>query len=625
MRENANSRPLLVYDGECRFCCVWIEYWKCLTGDRVDYIPFQEAASQIPEIPLVKFQTSVQLILPDGQVLSGAHAVFQTLASAPGKGWMLWLYRRIPGVPQVSEWFYRVVAAHRDFFYQVTRWLWGERLVPSSDTLVRWLFFRALGLIYLIAFASFGVQILGLIGSNGILPVGDFLQWINATFGSQGYWLVPTVFWINSGDTFLRLVPIAGAGLALLLLVGFTHHVILVLLYLAYLSLVSAGQDFMAFQWDILLLETGFLAIFLVGSSSVSLWLLRWLLFRLMFLSGASKLLSGDPTWRNLTALDFHFETQPLPTVVGWYFYQLPAWFRHISVLIMFAIELGAPFLIWGPRRLRFLSAASIVFLQGLIFLTGNYAFFNLLTITLCILLLDDAVLQRVLPRRIIRRIKAPKPESPLGRFALIAVAVVVLCISGFQLVGFFAGRVPAPAGDVLRFAAPFRVVNTYGLFAVMTTSRPEIVVEGSNDGETWVEYGFRYKPGDVRRAPVWVEPHQPRLDWQMWFAALGSYGDKPWLMDRLIRANPSVAFRLAESNVDPWFISFMLRLLQGSPEVLALLDKNPFPNAPPRYVRAELYDYRLTDVATLNATGAWWQRETRGLYFPTMTLGESP
>ena len=628
MRVDATTRPLMVYDGDCDFCCFWIDYWKSLTGERVEYAPFQEAASRFPQLPLVKFQTSVQLILPNGRILSGAHAVLQSLASAPCHGWMLWLYERIPGVAPVSEWCYRLVAAHRDFFYLVTRLLWGKRLEPQTGALVRWLFFRALGLVYLIAFASFGVQILGLIGSDGILPLGDFLQWINQTFGGQGYLLAPTVFWINSGDTFLQLVPIAGIVLALLLLLGFTHQAILVVLYLAYLSLVTAGQDFMAFQWDILLLEVGFLAIFLVGSSSVGIWLFRWLLFRLMFLSGAMKLLSGDPTWRTLTALDFHFETQPLPTAIGWYFHQLPEWFHMISVVVVFAIELAAPFLIFAPRRLRFLSAASIVFLQVLIFLTGNYAFFNLLTIALCVLLLDDAVVLCVLPQRLIRRIKPPRAESPLARWVLAVVAVFIILVSGFQMVRIFAPRLPnpeggfrgAPVGDILRFVTPFHIVNTYGLFAVMTTSRPEIVVEGSNDGQTWIEYEFKYKPGDVRGAPVWVEPHQPRLDWQMWFAALGSYSEKPWLTNRFVTTNPSVAFRFANYHVDPWFISFILRLQEGSPAVLALLDKNPFPNAPPRFIRAQLYDYHFTDIATRDGTGAWWQRELVGVYLPALS-----
>lgn len=622
---NAVRRPLLVYDGDCEFCLIWIEYWKRLTGEHVDYAPFQEAAARFPEIPLARFQTSVQLILPDGRRFGGAHAVFQSLATVPGRGWMLRSYERIPGVSLTSESFYRVVATHRDLFYHLTRLLWGDRLEPERGVLVRWLYFRALGLIYLIAFGSFGMQISGLIGSSGILPVGDYLQWIGQSFGVRGYWLAPTVFWINSGDTFLRLVPIAGIILALLLLFGFTHRAVLVLLYLAYLSLANAGQDFMSFQWDILLLEAGFLSIFLAGPSGIGIWLHRWLLFRLVFLSGASKLLSGDLAWRNLTALDFHFWTQPLPTVIGWYFHQLPEWFHRISAAAMFAVELASPFLIFAPRRLRFLSAGSIVFLQVLILLTGNYAFFNLLTIALCIPLLDDVLLRRLLPHRLVQRIRAPGIESLLTRRILTAVAAVVLFLSGFQLVGIFARAVPPPVADVLEFVAPFRIVNTYGLFAVMTTSRPEIIVEGSIDGQTWKEYEFRYKPGDVRRAPVWVEPLQPRLDWEMWFAALGSSSDKPWLTNRLINANPSAAFWLANYNVDPWFISFMLRLQQGSPAVLALLDKNPFPGAPPRFIRAQLYNYHFTDIPTRDATGAWWERELAGMYLPTMTLEHNP
>lgn len=620
MSDNAGTRPVLVYDGECEFCRFWIDYWKRLTGECIEYAPYQEAASRFPSIPLDRFETSVVLVLPDGSTFSAAQAVFKSLAFAPGNGWMLRIYERIPGVAPISELFYRLVAANRDFFYLMTRLLWGRQLEPQTGALVRWLFFRALGLIYLIAFASIGVQILGLIGSDGILPVGDFLTWINQNFGVSGYWLTPTVFWLNSADTFVQLVPIVGVILSLLLLLGFTNRLVLLLLYVAYLSLVTAGQDFMAYQWDLLLLETGFLAIFLVGSSSIAIWLLRWLLFRLMFMSGAVKLLSGDPTWPGLTALDYHFWTQPLPTVVGWYFNQLPEWFHRISVLATLAIELAAPLLIFTPRRTRILAALPIIFLQVLIFLTGNYAFFNLLTIALCILLLDDAVIKRFLPQRLNKRITAPKPESRFARRILVVFAAVILFVSGFQIIGTFLQYVPRPVGAVLEAIAPFRVVNTYGLFAVMTRSRPEIVVEGSNDGEKWMEYGFKYKAGDIARAPVWVEPHQPRLDWQMWFAAIGSYSEKPWLTSRLNGLNPSVAFRLAGYGVDPWFISFMLQLQHGSPAVLALLDKNPFPDAPPRFIRARLYNYTFTDPATLASTGAWWHRDVMGVYFPAMT-----
>jgi hypothetical protein len=339
-----------------------------------------------------------------------------------------------------------------------------------------------------------------------------------------------------------------------------------------------------------------------VSSSSTILWLLRWLLFRLMFASGVVKLVSGDETWRNLTALTYHYETQPLPTLMGWYAHQLPEWFQKISVVGMFAIELVIPFLIFAPRRLRFVACAAFFALQLLIIATGNYCFFNLLTIALCILLLDDACLRRFIPKRVVARFNAPQPLTANLRYRNVCVAAlttVVLLVSGIQMAALFFKRVnlPIPAQRILSWAAPFRTINSYGLFAVMTTSRPEIIVEGSVDGQTWVEYAFKWKAGDLRRAPSWVAPHQPRLDWQMWFAALGNY----------------------QSN--PWFVNFMVRLLQGSPTVLALLETNPFPDSPPRYVQAVVYDYHFTDFATQRADGTWWRREWQREYCPVLSL----
>jgi lipase maturation factor 1 len=496
---------------------------------------------------------------------------------------------------------------------------------PSTARLAHWLFLRALGLIYLIAFASFGSQLGGLIGSNGILPAADYLQWMADHAGAQRLWLAPTVFWLNAGDTALQLVCIAGAILSALLLAGFERRALLALLFVLYLSLVSVGQDFMAYQWDSLLLEAGFLALLFDSPADLGVWLFRWLLFRLMFLSGAMKLLSGDPAWRQLTALDFHFETQPLPTVFGWYAHQLPEWFHRLSGAVMFAIELGAPFLIFAGRRLRLFAAASFVFLQTFIFVTGNYTFFNLLAVALCLLLLDDAFLRRVAPQRLSTRIIESSERRQASRWnqrVLSVLTCVYVLLGGFQMLGALTGRVPEPAVAVLNWLAPFRIVNTYGLFAVMTTTRPEISVEGSNDGQTWLEYEFEYKPGDVQSPPSWAAPHQPRLDWQLWFAALGYTTEKPWLTNRLFGSNSSAAFWLAGSNVDPWFVSFVVRLLQGSPEVLALMARNPFPDAPPRYVRAQLYQYHFSDVASHTADGAWWQRELKGTYFPASSLG---
>lgn len=578
-----SGKPLLIFDGKCGFCRIWIQYWNQLTGDRIGYAPSQEVGERFPQISPKNFGQSVQLAMPSGEVISGARGVFTTLTYAPGLAWLLWLYNHLPGFAPVTEAAYRVIAAHRPLFYQLTRFTFGRDIRPLTYARVEWIFLRVLALIYLVAFSSFGVQIQGLIGSRGILPAGRYLEAVSAAYGARSYWMLPGVFWLAHGDVFLRGVCIAGGAISVVLLFGYLERVSLVLLYILYLSLCTAGQDFMSFQWDMLLLETGFLAIFL-GSSKVVVLLFRWLLFRLTFLSGAVKLLSHDTTWSSLRAVSFHYMTQPLPTPLAWYMNQLPLWFQRVSAGVVFFIELAVPFLIFTPRRWRFFGAGCILFLQVLILLTGNYTFFNLLTMALCLLLFDDKALAGFRHRSRTVRIR---------RGFVATVSAVILILSGLELCGVFFER----ESSLVRLAAPFGIVNTYGLFAVMTTTRPEIVVQGSNDGVTWLDYEFKYKPGDLRQAPHWVAPHQPRLDWQMWFAAL------------------------SPARSPAWFDNFMVRLLQGSPDVLALLAKNPFAGATPKYVRALLFDYSFTDFAARRATGAWWQRKPLGQYFPAISL----
>jgi hypothetical protein len=338
------------------------------------------------------------------------------------------------------------------------------------------------------------------------------------------------------------------------------------------------------------------------------LWLLRWLLFRLMFLSGAVKLLSGDPTWHNLTALQYHYETQPLPTWVAWHAHHLPAGFQEFSTRVMFFVELGLPFLIFLPRRLRFVACGAFVLLQLGIALTGNYTFFNLLAILLCVLLLDDAVIRKIIPQRWRSEAKANAPASitafrrrlRTARVAgLASLAIFIFMMSGFLFYGSLR-REFNPDGlltKVYQKVASFRSINSYGLFAVMTTNRPEIIIEGSNDGQEWRAYEFKHKPGTLDQRPGFVAPHQPRLDWQMWFAALGTY------------------------DQNTWFQRFCFRLLQGSPEVLRLMEKNPFPKAPPKFIRASLYEYHFTTAAEKAKTGNWWKREYKGLYAPVWSL----
>lgn len=497
---------------------------------------------------------------------------------------------------------------------RVWRALYGPPL-KHEYTLTRWLFLRGLGFVYLFAFASMWTQVLGLVGSRGILPATSFLQSVDASGNPARFWIVPTLAWFNSSDDFLLFLCWGGVALSVLLILGVLPGPALALLWAFYLSLVNVGQDFLAFQWDALLLETGLLAIFFaplqlwwglpreVPPSKTVLWLLRLLLFRLMFFSGVVKLVSGDPTWHGLTALNYHYWTQPLPTPVAWFAHQLPPQFHSFSTALTLAIELGAPFLIFGPRRVRFVGTTLIAAIQVFIMLTGNFAFFNVLTIVLCVPVLDDAVVGRFLPGFVRARVGAPAARKPLWllprRLVVLPFAALIIALSWVQVQSIYFSRslVPEPLFNLTVKLLPFEVVNSYGLFAIMTTERPEIVVEGSEDGQTWLEYEFKYKPGDVTRMPPWVAPHQPRLDWQMWFAALTGPQDDP----------------LSSG----WFTLFMRRLLEGSPEVLALLEKNPFPGHPPRYIRAQLYSYTFTNFGA----AGWWHRELRGVYFSPSNL----
>jgi predicted DCC family thiol-disulfide oxidoreductase YuxK len=604
----------VVFDGDCNFCRRWISSWRQMTEGRVDFAPSQQAdiAAKFPEIPAEAYANSIQLIETNGRVYSGSEAVFRMLRYAPGEGGYFWCYQHLPGFKFISESFYAFVARHRIAFSRLTRWLLPPE--PSEFFRVRNVFLRFLGVVYLFAFGSFWMQAGGLIGGHGILPVSQYMREAAQYFrGFEGWHQLPTFCWWSASDASLQWQCGIGVAASVALILGIIPALFLPLLWLLYLSLTVAGQDFMSFQWENLLLEAGFLAIFLAPiartlrsrqrSSFIAVVLLRWLLFRLMFESGVVKLLSGDPTWRNFTALTYHYETQPLPTVIGWWAHQLPAWFHMGTVALIFVIELGVSFFILAPRRFRLWTFYPLVALQLGIALTGNYCYFNFLTIALCFLLLDDAALPKWFNSK-----PTNLPDFSLpGRFGRLALrlrgllltvcAVVVLLLSCLELCSIAGWTVPRALSRVHTWFAPFRSVNQYGLFAVMTTSRPEIIVEGSADGTNWLAYEFKYKPGNLKRAPRWIEPLQPRLDWQMWFAALSNY------------------------QQNPWFLNFCLCLLQGRPEVLGLIEKNPFPDAPPKYIRARTYDYEFTTPARHRESGEWWRREYLGEYMPPVSL----
>jgi hypothetical protein len=452
-----------------------------------------------------------------------------------------------------------------------------------------------LAVIYFAAFASMAVQIEGLIGENGILPIQSKLTEIAQLFPDSKFSAFPTLFWSDASDQALMSVCFAGMAAAVLLLLNVFARMALVLCYVLYLSISVAGQDFTAFQWDVFLLEAGFLGIFLTWGSELIVFLYRWLIARFMLMGGIVKLASGDPSWANLTALNYHYQTQPLPSPLAYYAYYLPHWFNEFCVAAVLVIELIVPFFVFLPRRFRLFAAWSFIILQGSIILTGSYNFFNVLTILLCLFLFDDEDIEKRLPTRLVSVIRQKKSSpGPVANVAAKFWVSLVLLICATHIWIYHAKRMPvAPLNYLVQATSIFSLVNDYGPFAIMTTERPEIIVEGSNDGKNWQAYQFKYKPVNLDQHLKWNIPHQPRLDWQMWFAAM----EKP--------------------AADSWFARFMLKLQEGSPQVLSLLAANPFPEKPPVYLRALLYRYFYTTPEQRAATGQIWQREYLRVYWP--------
>ena len=629
---NRPPKPLMIWDGECHFCKRWIERWREITAGEVDYATYQEAAARFPEIPVEQFRRAVAFIDPNGEAFFAAEAVYRSLGYRSSRKWLVWSYDHVPGFAAISETAYKFIARHRSLGSTFTRLLWGKDVRPPTYFWARRWFLRMLGLIYLIAFVSLWVQVDGLVGSNGMSPVGQFLPTVRQQVGPDAYFLLPTLCWFDSSNAFLHFLCGGGVVLSLLLIFGIAPALLLAVLFVFYLSLAIAGQVFLNFQWDVLLLEIGFLSIFLApwrlwprdliwwpgaappitGApvSRAGLFLLKFLLFKLMLMSGVVKLTSGDDSWgwlnrsfhwSALTALDYHYWSQPLPTVFAWWADKSPEWFKHFSVAFCLAVEIVVPFFIWAPRRPRLVAAGLIIFLQIIIALTGNYCFFNLLTIALCLLLIDDSMVGT--DRRAVRPHVTGAPggrdlPNRLCQYVTIAVIIVTLPINAWLIFSAFKPQ-SRPPGWLAKFYEQFeafRIVNGYGLFRVMTKDRSEIVIEGSTDGIEWLPYEFKWKPGNVKRAPGWCAPHQPRLDWQMWFAAL----DTP------------------EQN--PWLVGLIVRLLEGSREVTGLLAHDPFPDKPPHYTRAMFYRYRFTTSEERRQTGAWWKRQELREYLPIIS-----
>jgi Lipase maturation factor len=499
-------------------------------------------------------------------------------------------------------------------------WFWAP-----DYWFARLAFQRGLAAIYVIAFVAAACQFRGLLGSNGLLPIPRYVE-------RTGFWRAPSLFHLHYSDRFFACVAWSGAFVAAAMAGGLGDAVPLwacmlawLVLWALYQSIVNVGQVWYRFGWESLLLEAGFLAVFL-GNASVAppvlvLWLLRWLLLRLEFGAGLIKL-RGDRCWRDLTCLRYHHETQPMPGPLSWFFHHLPDFAHRIEVLGNHAAQLVAPLLLFAPQPAASVAVAFMIVTQLWLVASGNFAWLNWLTIIIAVSVLDTSRVVsvlgvgRVVPVLGVGRVV---PVLGVGRVTpVLAVGGVAPAPVWYEvLVIVFAVAVAVlsyrPALNLVSRRQlmnasfdPFHLVNTYGAFGSITRRRYELVIEGTSDAEVtpdtvWREYEFKGKPGDRRRRPAQVAPYHLRLDWLMWFAAL----------------SPAYA--------EPWLVPLLYRLLTGDPEVLRLLRGgrrgNPFPEAPPVFLRVVRYRYRFTTWRQLRETGAWWDRSPAGEFVAPVRL----
>ena len=508
-------------------------------------------------------------------------------------------------------------------------WLFGSQPGASDRLIPRWLFLRALALIYFSAFFSLYFQIRGLIGPAGVLPANTYLQQVAQALGHlERFWYAPTLLWFSSSNAMLMALCWAGMIASVLLVLNVWPRATLLTCFVCFLSFVAAAQDFSGYQSDGMLLEAGFISLFFAPPglhpglgdtdppSRASLFLLLWEWFRIYFESGAVKLLSGDPEWRHFTAMDEYYQNGPLPTWIGWYVQHLPHWVHAMAVALTLGMELGLVCMLFFPRRFRIILFFIVTPWQIMVILTANYAFLNYIVLAMGVLLLDDRFIRRLLPEKWKLRVKEEQPiqrgpeqvnlstwQGKIRRQWLaikLALSAVILSWIFYatvaELIWMFTRAAPLPASPVVALE-PFRVANQYGLFAVMTRGRYEIEFQGSNDGQNWVAYPFRYKPQALNQPPGIYAPYQPRFDWNLWFASLGQWRDYPMV-----------------PNTE-------LRLLANDKDVLSLFAGNPFPQQPPKQIRAVLWQYWFTSMAEKRAAGLWWRRQFLGLYAPAVEL----
>lgn len=506
----------------------------------------------------------------------------------------------------------------------IYRYLFDVAYGSTDHFAPRWLFLRGLGAIYFSAFYALLFQVRGLIGTQGILPAAEYLAAFQGA-GVTRFWYVPTLLWLSSSNHMLMFLCWAGLIASLFLVANVWPRLMLLVCFASFLSFVSAAQDFSGYQSDGMLLEAGFLSLFLAPKGwfpglglnhpipRAPMFLLLWEWFRIYFESGLVKLKSGDPTWRNLTAMYEYYQNGPLPTWIGWYLQHLPHWFHIATAAATLMMELVLVWLAFLPRFWKIVCFVIVTVWQVVVIATANYTFLNYLVLLLAVFLLDDAFLQRFFPLRWKIRLAKPSPptsEEPLtdesapaktnlrtsaGLALYAALMMWIFYATTVPLVNMSWSDAPLPSKPVV-LLEPFRIANQYGLFAVMTPHRYEIEFQGSNDGEHWTAYPFRYKPQGLKDRPRIYAPYQPRFDWNLWFASLGQ-----WQQNIFVPRTEEL-------------------LLENDRDVFELFAGNPFPDAPPKFVRTVLWQYWFSTPEQKRNDGLWWQREYLGTYAPTLT-----
>ena len=478
----------------------------------------------------------------------------------------------------------------------------------QKDTywLTRFVMLRWLGFIYLVAFYAAARQLVPLVGANGLTPASLFIEQLRQN--GVGFTSLPMLFWFDCSDTALRVVPWIGAALSCVVLAGYANALMMAVLWILYMSIVHVGQAWYGFGWEMQLLETGFLAIFLCPLLEARpfpsrapplpvIFLFRWLIVRIMLGSALIKL-RGDSCWTDFTALYYFFETQPIPNPVSAWFHFLPHPLLRVGVGVCFAVELVAPFFAFWPRWGRTIAGLLIAGFQATLIVSGNFSFFNFLTILPALACLDDRFWGLLFPtwlKRCAMEAKLAEKPSRVMRGTAWAVTALVAVLSVNPVLNLF-----SPSQMMNTSFDPLELVNTYGAFGTVGRDRPTIIFEGSNSAAPatatdWKEYPYAAAPWDPARAPVQVAPYQPHLDWQLWFAAMGEYREYPWTLNLV------------------W------KLLHNDPGTLSLFGGNPFPDHPPRYIRAVLYNYKFARPG--NPEHVYWTRERLGLWLPPLSV----